>query len=97
VGDTSELPPGLANLSTTGLLRHEQPATLDRWIDAGVAAKLIAISTDQYRTLSLTALGRGYMSGRTEHLEIAAPGRAPALQSWRRVGGRRRARFSEDW
>jgi len=97
VGDTSELPPGLTALSTTGLLRHEPPATLDRWIDAGVAAKLIAISTDQYRTLSLTALGRDVMSGRTEHLQMETPVFAAALQSWRRVGGRRRERFSEDW
>jgi ATP-dependent DNA helicase RecQ len=97
VGDTSELPPGLANLSTTGLLRHEQPATLDQWIDAGVAAGLILVSKDQYRTLSLTAPGREAMSGRVEHLQIAAPVRAPALHSWRRGGGRRRARLSEDW
>jgi ATP-dependent DNA helicase RecQ len=97
VGDTSDLPPVLATLSTTGLLRHEPPATLDRWLDAAVAAGLVAVSKDQYRTLSLTALGREVMSGRADDLEIAVPASAPAFHSWRRGGGRRRARFSEDW
>jgi ATP-dependent DNA helicase RecQ len=102
VGDISELPPSLTKLSTTGLLRHEQAATLDQWIDAGVAAGLIEVSKDQYRTLSLTTLGRDVMSGRAENLQIAAPVRLPRLAAWRRSGGHggighRRRRFSEDW
>ena len=99
VGDTSELPPGLTTLSTTGLLRHESTATIEQWIDAGVAAGLIAISPDRYRTLSLTAHGREVMSGRTEDLRISSPIRSPRLFSRRHlgVGGRaayrRRRRF----
>jgi ATP-dependent DNA helicase RecQ len=90
VGDTSELPPVLTTLSTTGLLRHEPSATIEEWIDAGVAAGLIAISNDRYRTLSLTAHGRDVMSGRTENLRISSPVRSPRLSSRRhfRDGGR---------
>jgi ATP-dependent DNA helicase RecQ len=101
VGDTSELPPGLVKLSTTGLLRHQTPAMLDRWIDAGVAAGLIATSNDRYRTLSLTAHGRDVMSGRTEDLRMSSPVRAPRFSSRRlfqagRGTIRGRARFFED-
>jgi ATP-dependent DNA helicase RecQ len=74
-GDTSELPPALVRLSTTGLLRHEQPETISSWIDAGIAAALIAVSSDQYRTLSLTPRGREVMMGRGESFEIGAPSR----------------------
>jgi ATP-dependent DNA helicase RecQ len=102
VGDTSELPPGLMNLSTTGLLRYEPAATLEQWIDAAVASGLIVISKDQYRTLSLTALGRDVMSGRAENLQIRAPLRSPGRYSWRQIGrrrgtGHRRGRSYEDW
>jgi ATP-dependent DNA helicase RecQ len=102
VGDTSELPPGLTTLSTTGLLRHEPSVTIERWIDAGVAAGLIAISNDRYRTLSLTAHGRDVMSGRAENLRMTSPVRSPHLSSRRhfRVGRgviHRRSRFFEDW
>jgi ATP-dependent DNA helicase RecQ len=89
VGETSELPPGLTTLSTTGLLRHEPSATIGQWIDAGIAAGLIAVSNDRYRTLSLTAHGRDVMSGRTENLRISSPVRVPRLSSRRhfRVDG----------
>jgi ATP-dependent DNA helicase RecQ len=101
VGDTSELPPGLVGLSTTGLLRHQAPAMLDRWIDAGVAAGLIATSNDRYRTLSLTPHGREVMSGRTGNLRMSSPVRAPRFPSRRlfqagRGAARGRARFLED-
>ena len=76
VGDTSELPADLTTLSTTGLLRHEPSATIGQWIDAGVAAGLIAVSNDRYRTLGLTALGRDVMAGRTEDLRMTSPVRS---------------------
>jgi ATP-dependent DNA helicase RecQ len=102
VGDTSELPPSLTALSTTGLRRHERPDTLNRWIDAAVAAGLVEVSKDQYRTLSLTVLGRSVMSGRAENLQMDPPARLPGLSSWRGFRGdggiaRRRRRRFEEW
>jgi hypothetical protein len=101
VGDTGDLPPGLVALSTTGLLRHESQATIQQWIDAAVAAGLIAISNDQYRTLSLTATGRAVMSGRAQNLQMSSPVRLrhlPSLRSFRRgrrLAHRRRSFFDE--
>ena len=101
VGDTTELPPDLTTLSTTGLLRHEPPVRIEQWIGAAVAAGLVAISNDRYRTLSLTAHGRDVMSGRAENLRISSPVRSPHLSSLRRLradGGfprRRRRVFGE--
>jgi hypothetical protein len=103
VGDTSELPPALARLSTTVALSQEQSETIGRWIDAAVAAGLIAMSKDQYRTLSLTAPGREVMRGRAENLRITRPAKTPGLSSWRRFRGhrsvhRRRGPWSgDDW
>jgi ATP-dependent DNA helicase RecQ len=73
VGETDDLPTPLTSLSTTGLLRGEPPRTIERWIDAASAAGLIRASNDQYRTLSLTPLGRGVMAGRVEDVRIAVP------------------------
>ena len=74
VGNVEDLPEPLTRLSTTGLLRNEQPRTVERWIDAASAAGLIRVSDDQYRTLSLTALGRNVMAGRvTEDVRMAVP------------------------
>jgi superfamily II DNA helicase RecQ len=87
VGDTTELPPHLTTLSTTGLLRHEPSVTIEQWIDAGIAAGLIAMSNDRYRTLSLTAHGRDVMSGRTDNLRISSPVRSPRRSSRRHFGG----------
>jgi ATP-dependent DNA helicase RecQ len=67
-GDTSDLPPALTSLSTTGLLRHEPADALHGWIDACVAASLVVVSKDQYRTLSLTPEGREVMRGRGTEL-----------------------------
>lgn len=53
-------------MSTTGLLRHEPPRTIERWIEAACAAELIRRSADRYRTLSLTARGRDVMAGRVD-------------------------------
>jgi len=84
-GETSDLPPNLAGLSTTGLLRHEQPDTIERWIDATVSAGLLAVSGDKYRTLSVTTRGRDVMTGRAGDLRMSAPARVAAFSTWRRV------------
>ncbi len=72
-GDTAGLSPALASLPATGLLRHEQPHTIDRWIRAAIVAGLVLVSPDQYHTLSLTPLGRDVIRRRTRDVEIAAP------------------------
>ena len=79
LGDTGDLPPALTRLSTTGLLRHETGDALRGWIDACVAASLVAVSKDQYRTLSLTADGREVMHGRHPEVRIVRPSPRPTL------------------
>lgn len=73
LGDSSDLPPALSRLSTTGLLRHETGQGLHGWIDACVSASLVVVSKDQYRTLSLTPEGRDVMRGQTRHLKLSRP------------------------
>jgi len=102
VGDTRELPPALAGLSTTGLLRYEHMAMLERWIDAAVDAGLIAVSADKYRTLRLTARGRDVMTGRVDEWQMTAPLRSlnpSSLRGSREYRGmvHRRARFVGEW
>ena len=76
-GDTSELPSSLSSLPTTGILSHEPSDMLECWIQSAIAAGLIAVSPDQYRTLSLTARGREVMNGRVEPSELKRPVRIP--------------------
>ena len=76
VGDTSDLPPVLAGLSTTGLLRQEAPETLGGWIDAATAAGLIAVSSDKYPNAQPDDLGPG-RDDRT-HRGPAGPGATPS-------------------
>jgi ATP-dependent DNA helicase RecQ len=83
-GDTDDLPAALTGLSTTGLLRHETADTLRGWLDASVAAGLVVVSKDRYRTLSLTDKGREVMRGRTQDLQIRRPPRMPAISAARR-------------
>ncbi|HVH26662.1 MAG TPA: ATP-dependent DNA helicase RecQ [Vicinamibacterales bacterium] len=93
-GALDELPEPLTRLSTTGLLRDEPPRTIERWIEAACAGGLIRVSSDRYRTLSLTPRGRDVMAGRVEHVVLAAPvvraspGRRPRRR--RRAFSRRR-------
>jgi superfamily II DNA helicase RecQ len=54
VGNLEDLPEPLTRLSTTGLLRDEQPRAIEGWIEAACAAGLIRASDDHYRILSLT-------------------------------------------
>jgi hypothetical protein len=85
LGDTSDMPPALAGLSTTGLLRHESADGLREWIDAAVSAGLIARSTDRYRTLSLTPRGREVMRGKVTDVRITRPLRSVEALMWRRA------------
>jgi ATP-dependent DNA helicase RecQ len=73
LGDNGDLPPALVNLSTCGLLKHETPDALHGWIDTCVAAGLIVISKDQYRTLRLTPEGREVMYGRRPEFRVTRP------------------------
>jgi ATP-dependent DNA helicase RecQ len=73
VGELDELPEPLKGLSTTGILRDEEPRAVEKWIDAAAAAGLVHVSGDKYRTLSLTPSGRDVMAGRTTELRLLAP------------------------
>jgi ATP-dependent DNA helicase RecQ len=73
VGDTGDLPASLTRLSTTGLLRHEPAESLHDWISASIAAALVSVSTDRYRTLALTSKGRQAMHGQLPSLNVSRP------------------------
>jgi ATP-dependent DNA helicase RecQ len=88
-GQTDGLPIGLTRLSTTGLLRAQEPRLIERWIDSACAAGLVATSADGYRTLSLTPLGREVMAGRVAEVQMTVP-RAPGAAARRRRRPRRR-------
>jgi hypothetical protein len=84
------------------VLKHERPDAVDRWIDAAVAAGLLVLSKDQYRTLGLTPRGRDVMSGRVREFEIAVPPRPMAFALERRLRRHRRRGYGfggslEDW
>jgi ATP-dependent DNA helicase RecQ len=87
-GETAELPPPLAKLTTTGLLKHEPRDALHGWLDAAIGAGLVVVSKDQYRTLSLTPRGGDVMRGRIGTIEIRRPSRVRPLP--------RRGRYDED-
>ena len=86
-GDIEVLPEPLTRLSTTGLLRHESPRAIERWIDSACAAGLLRTSGDRYRTLSLTQRGREVMAGRVDEIMLAMPLVRP-LRVGRRVAVR---------
>jgi ATP-dependent DNA helicase RecQ len=73
LGEADDVPPALAALSTFGLLRDETADTLRGWIRSAVSAGLVAVSDNQYRTLSLTDLGRAFMHGRLPDAAIGRP------------------------
>ena len=72
-GEVDALPDALRHLSTTGLLSGERPEDIAHWIDAARGAGLVAESPDQYRTLSLTVLGRQVMAGQVHEVEMSPP------------------------
>ena len=77
VGELDDLPPSLTSLSTTGLLRDSPPETIDAWIDAAIVSGCLTVSSDHYRTLSLTPLGRDVMrGGRNDILIVPAQRKA---------------------
>jgi ATP-dependent DNA helicase RecQ len=105
LGESGDLPPALTKLSTAGVLRHETSTVVHRWIDAAIAAGLIVVSNDQYRTLSLTPGGREAMHGRLQDLQIRRPAAANTrsalhrdrdsrLHEWSARAVRRRRRWS---
>ena len=96
-GDTHDLPPRLANLSTTGILRHESRDSLQEWIQAAIAAGLVMVSSDEYRSLSLTPDGRRFMRGEAD-ARIARPLPAYSRLAMERLIDRARyARTDDDW
>jgi ATP-dependent DNA helicase RecQ len=102
----ADLPPALAKLSTTGGLRHEPHDSLRGWIDAAIGAQLLIVSTDQYRTLSLSDQGRRIVRGQPLDVPVVRPRRlprAPALRRYRdralddlRFDREHRTRFDRD-
>ena len=83
-----DLPPALAKLATTGALRNEPQESLRGWIDAAVAAQLVSVSKDQYRTLSLSDHGRRIVRGQTLDIHVARPprlARASVLRRYREM------------
>jgi ATP-dependent DNA helicase RecQ len=89
VGQVDELPDVLRSLTTTGLLANERPQDIEQWIDAARGAGLVAESSDQYRTLSLTTLGREVMAGRMREVTMSPPLRQSERSARRRVRTRR--------
>ena len=90
-GDTRDLPPALAGLSTAGLLRHEPVHIVDAWMQTAIVAGFIDVSKTQYRTLSLTPAGREFMRTGASQAALARPSRtAFAPQSAERFVQRER-------
>jgi ATP-dependent DNA helicase RecQ len=100
-GDLEDLPPSLTELSTTGLLRHERPDAIEEWLGAAITGGLVSVSTDKYRTLSLTLAGRDVMAGRVEdvRLPVVAPRPPRRRRGLDRLPGdwSRRRWGLEDW
>jgi len=80
LGETAALPPALAALSTTGLLRHESEETLREWIGAAISAGFVVKSADRFRVLGLTPAGRDVMRGTATDIRI--PPRASRGDKW---------------
>ena len=76
VGHMEGLPAELTRLSTTGLLRNCAPRLIEQWIESTCAAGLIAMSADQYHTLTVTPFGRDVMAGRVEDVRMLVPAAA---------------------
>ncbi len=74
-GHTDGLPAELTRLSTTGLLCDCAPRRIEQWIEAACAAGLIAMSADQYHTLTVTPFDRDAMAGRVEDVRMLVPHR----------------------
>jgi hypothetical protein len=66
------------------VLRHETSDALYRWIGAAIAAGLVAVTKDQYRTLSLTQQGRDVLRGQITDPQVARPWPVPSVSALRR-------------
>jgi ATP-dependent DNA helicase RecQ len=93
---SGDVPPALAGLATTGALRHETRDAVRAWIETSIAAGLIVVSKDQYRTLGLTEQGRAVTRGRAQNLEIARPSHAESTFERRASRARLRMPFDRD-
>ncbi|HJZ72705.1 MAG TPA: ATP-dependent DNA helicase RecQ [Vicinamibacterales bacterium] len=96
-GRIADLPPSLAKVSTAGALRDEPSDALRAWIQASIAAGLIAVSNDQYRTLALTERGRALLEARTSDVRMSRPARSPRDSAARRYRTGRTPLFDADW
>jgi ATP-dependent DNA helicase RecQ len=96
-GSIEDLPETLAGLPASGALRDERPRTIEHWIAAACGGGLIRVSEDQYRTLSLTPLGREVMDGRSADVQMAPPvtPQAKAVRRTLRVRAMAAARTGE--
>ncbi len=91
-GHLDDLPPALTTLSTTGLLRDQDPRIVEKWIDALEGGGALAASPDVYRTLRLTPLGRDIMAGRRTDLMVLVPEvKLPGAKKKGKAGRTRRA------
>jgi ATP-dependent DNA helicase RecQ len=86
LGDDRDLPPALTHLSTHGLLRYESADTIQGWIDACFSAGFVAVSSDRYRTLSLTERGRDAMHGGAALHDLRPLGRSRPMALRPRYG-----------
>ena len=73
LGDAGEMPPAVAAGSGAGALRGEERDEVERWLEAAIAAGLVVVSPDQYRTLTVTAHGREVLAGRAPLSMTARP------------------------
>jgi ATP-dependent DNA helicase RecQ len=72
-GDTKELPPALAGNPMAGALDSETRDSVLEWIQSAIASGLLALSKDEYRTLSLTADGRRFLQTAPADLKVTRP------------------------
>jgi ATP-dependent DNA helicase RecQ len=72
-GEVVDLPPGLASTPQAGALGAEDPGEVGQWMDALVGSRLLQVSPDEYRTLSLTDQGRDIARGKIASIEIVQP------------------------
>lgn len=64
---------------------------IERWIDAACGAGLVAASRDEYRTLTLTPLGRDVMAARVADVRMSIPAARPVRTRHARRRQRRTA------
>ena len=102
-GEMSDLPASLTQLRSTGALKSDSSDTIAAWLDAAIAARLISVSADQYRTLRVTEAGREVIRGGAVPAALVRPARTARLASWPQtrelhvLGRRRRSWRHDEW